>query len=159
LNECGFSEGVKAKMKGKVGNHKSTHGPNKYIDIVKKDSRRLQHMNALGWIKRGQVYWADLSPVVGSEQGGLRPVLIISNDLGNRFSPVVNVAPLTLQVEKAKKVNLPTHAVIETPKGTQVVLLEQNRAIDKVRLGGKIMDISPKEMKKVNQALKVVFAL
>jgi len=91
-------------------------------------------------VKRGDVYFADLSPVVGSEQGGVRPVLIIQNDIGNRFSPTVIVAAITAQIQKAK---LPTHVEINAKRygfdRDSVILLEQVRTIDKQRLTDKII--------------------
>lgn len=125
----------------------------------KKVPRLYKKGNSSRGVKRGEVYWADLSPVVGSEQGGIRPFLILSNDKGNSVSPVVNGVPLTKQVEKALEAHLPTQAIIETPRGTQVALLEHNRSLDKERLGGKIMDICSDEMSKVESALKLVFDL
>jgi len=105
-------------------------------------------------IKRGQLYYADLSPVVGSEQGGVRPVLIIQNDVGNKFSPTVIVAAITSQINKAK---IPTH--IELSAATyglerdSVVLMEQIRTLDKKRLSDKIGEIDTLTMTKVNKAL------
>jgi mRNA interferase MazF len=93
-------------------------------------------------VKRGELYYADLSPVVGSEQGGVRPVLVIQNDIGNRYSPTVIAAAITSQLNKAK---LPTHIAIEAeefglPKNS-IVLLEQIRTIDKQRLKEKIGEL------------------
>lgn len=107
-------------------------------------------------IKRGEIYFADLSPVVGSEQGGVRPVLIIQNDMGNKFSPTVIVAAITSQLSKAK---IPTH--IELPSseyGLQkdsVVLLEQIRTIDKRRLKEKVCELDSQKMRKVNVAILI----
>ncbi|MDN6640557.1 MAG: type II toxin-antitoxin system PemK/MazF family toxin [Tetragenococcus sp.] len=107
-------------------------------------------------IKRGEVYYADLSPIVGSEQGGVRPVLIISNDLGNYFSPTIIVAAVTAKMEKS---NLPTHIDIEkTNKGLDkdsVILLEQIRTIDKTRLKEKVCTLEDETMEKANEALKI----
>ncbi|MBO1913673.1 type II toxin-antitoxin system PemK/MazF family toxin, partial [Microvirga sp. 3-52] len=90
-------------------------------------------------IKRGDVFFADLSPVVGSEQGGTRPVLVIQNDIGNRFSPTVIIAAITAQIQKAK---LPTHVEIDAERyhfeRDSVILLEQVRTIDKSRLTDRI---------------------
>ena len=90
-------------------------------------------------VKRGDVYFADLSPVVGSEQGGVRPVLVIQNNIGNRFSPTVIIAAITAQIQKAK---LPTHVEIDAKRygfeRDSVILLEQIRTIDKQRLTDKI---------------------
>jgi mRNA interferase MazF len=107
------------------------------------------------YIKRGEVYFADLSPVVGSEQGGERPVLIIQNDIGNRFSPTVIVACITAQIQKAK---LPTHveasAVLCGLDKDSVVLLEQLRTVDKQRLRDKVTRLPETIMKSVDNALK-----
>ena len=112
-------------------------------------------------IKRGDMFYADLSPVIGSEQGGIRPVLIIQNDLGNKYSPTVIAAAITSQTNKAK---LPTH--IELGENTQglksnsVVLTEQIRTIDKSRLKEKIGHIDDMTIiNKVNDALGVSFGL
>ncbi|MEH6941951.1 type II toxin-antitoxin system PemK/MazF family toxin [Bacillus sp. JJ722] len=107
-------------------------------------------------VKRGDVYYADLSPVVGSEQGGTRPVLIIQNDIGNRFSPTVIVAAITAQIQKAK---LPTHVEIDAKKygfeRDSVILMEQIRTIDKQRLTDKITHLDEQMMKKVDNALQI----
>ena len=104
-------------------------------------------------IKRGGIYYAALDPVVGSEQGGTRPVLILQNDTGNKFSPTVIVAAITA---KRKKM-LPTHVQIDTPALPQdsIVLLEQIRTIDKQRLREYIACISSAQMKKVEQSIDV----
>ena len=111
-------------------------------------------------MKRGDVYFADLSPVVGSEQGGVRPVLIIQNDIGNRFSPTVIVAAITAQIQKAK---LPTHVEINAKKygfdRDSVILLEQLRTIDKQRLTDKITHLDENMMNSVNQALFISLGL
>src|SRR5699024_18203 len=102
------------------------------------------------------VYFADLSPVVGSEQGGVRPVLVIQNNIGNRFSPTVIVAAITAQIEKAK---LPTHVEIKAEKygfeRDSVILLEQIRTIDKQRLTDKITKLDEQMMDKINHALEI----
>lgn len=107
-------------------------------------------------VKRGDVYFADLSPVVGSEQGGVRPVLIIQNDIGNRFSPTVLVAAITAQIQKAK---LPTHVEIDAKRygfeRDSVILLEQIRTIDKQRLTDKITHLDEEMMKRVEEALGI----
>ena len=111
-------------------------------------------------IHRGDIYYAELSPVVGSEQGGIRPVLIVQNDVGNKHSPTVIAAAITSQREKAK---LPTH--IEIPKTgcglakDSVVLLEQIRTIDKRRLKEKMGELDPAAMTKINDALSISFGL
>lgn len=111
-------------------------------------------------VKRGDVYFADLSPVVGSEQGGTRPVLILQNDIGNRFSPTVIVAAITAQIQKAK---LPTHVEINAKKygfeRDSVILLEQIRTIDKQRLTDKITNLDEPMMHKVNEALQISLGL
>lgn len=107
-------------------------------------------------VKRGDIYFADLSPVVGSEQGGVRPVLVIQNDVGNRYSPTVIVSAITSQLTKAK---LPTHIELSSsqynlPKNS-VVLLEQIRTLDKRRLKEKITVIDDSKMKEINRALLI----
>lgn len=105
--------------------------------------------------KRGEIYFADLSPVVGSEQGGIRPVLIVQNDVGNKYSPTVITAAITSQLSKAK---LPTHIELDKVDGlpkNSVVLLEQIRTLDKRRLKEKVCDLSSIKMAEINQALLV----
>lgn len=111
-------------------------------------------------VRRGDIFYAELSPVVGSEQGGVRPVLIIQNDTGNRHSPTVIAAAITSQINKAK---LPTH--IELSSGTyglprdSVVLLEQVRTLDKRRLREKMGRIDGNLMEKIDAAIAVSFGL
>ena len=112
-------------------------------------------------IKRGDMFYADLSPVVGSEQGGVRPVLIIQNDTGNKYSPTVIAAAITSQTGKNK---LPTHIEIGSEdnglKSDSVVLAEQIRTIDKSRLKEKIGHIDDNSvMSKVNNAIGISFGL
>ena len=111
-------------------------------------------------VKRGDIYYADLSPVVGSEQGGVRPVLIVQNNVGNKFSPTVIAAAITSQTTKNK---LPTHIEIDSKtyglKSDSVVLTEQIRTIDKKRLKEKIGHADEELMQRVNKALSVSFAL
>ncbi|BCJ87215.1 type II toxin-antitoxin system PemK/MazF family toxin [Effusibacillus dendaii] len=111
-------------------------------------------------VKRGDVFFAELSPVVGSEQGGFRPVLILQNDIGNRFSPTVIVAAITAQIQKAK---LPTHVEIKADKDglerDSVILLEQIRTIDKQRLTDKITHLDDELMSRVNDALLISLGL
>ena len=111
-------------------------------------------------IKRGDIFYADLSPVVGSEQGGLRPVLIVQNDIGNKYSPTVIAAAITSQLGKAK---LPTHIDVYAEKfglvKDSVILLEQIRTIDKTRLREKMGHIDDVLMKQVNNAITVSFGL
>ena len=111
-------------------------------------------------VKRGEIYYADLSPVVGSEQGGVRPILIIQNDVGNKYSPTVIVAAITSQINKAR---LPTHVEITAqdfglPKDS-VVLLEQIRTIDKKRLREKVGKFDDEMMEKIDEALKISVGL
>lgn len=111
-------------------------------------------------IKRGDILYADLSPVIGSEQGGVRPVLVIQNDIGNKYSPTVIVAAITSQINKAK---LPTHVeIIAEEYGItkdSVILLEQIRTIDKKRLKEKVGHLSDELMKKVDDGLQISFGL
>ena len=111
-------------------------------------------------VKRGDIYYADLSPVVGSEQGGLRPVLIVQNDVGNKYSPTVIAAAITSKMGKTK---LPTHIdVFANQVGLSkdsVILLEQIRTIDKKRLKEKMGHLDDDTMKNVNNAIGVSFGL
>lgn len=111
-------------------------------------------------VKRGEVFYADLSPVVGSEQGGVRPVLIVQNDVGNRHSPTVIAAAIT---SKQDKTNLPTHIGIKAGTGgltrDSVVLLEQVRTIDKRRLKERMGALDGQDMGKVDHAISVSFGL
>ena len=111
-------------------------------------------------VRRGDIYYADLSPVVGSEQGGIRPVLIIQNDVGNRHSPTVICAAITSRMNKAK---LPTHVEIDASKyqivKNSVILLEQVRTIDKQRLKDLACHLDKEIMNKVDEALKISFEL
>ncbi len=111
-------------------------------------------------IKRGDIIYADLSPVIGSEQGGVRPVLVVQNDIGNKYSPTVIVAAITSQINKAK---LPTHVEINAeeygiPKDS-VILLEQVRTIDKKRLKEKVGHLSDDLMRQVDEGLQISFGL
>lgn len=107
-------------------------------------------------IKRGELYYADLSPVVGSEQGGVRPILIVQNDTGNKYSPTIIAAAVTSRLTKAK---LPTHIEISANdfglNKDSVILLEQIRTLDKRRLKERIGALSPVTMRKVNAALLI----
>lgn len=111
-------------------------------------------------IKRGDIFYADLSPVVGSEQGGLRPVLIVQNDVGNKYSPTVIAAAITSQMTKTR---LPTHIDVYAENfglsRDSVILLEQIRTIDKRRLREKMGHIDDGLMQKVNDAISVSFGL
>ena len=105
-------------------------------------------------IKRGEIYYADLNPVVGSEQGGIRPIVVLQNDVGNKYSPTVIAAATTSRLTKAK---LPTHIELtreQTPlPKDSVVLLEQIRTIDKSRIREKIGELPPDIMQQINNAL------
>lgn len=111
-------------------------------------------------VKRGDIYYADLSPVVGSEQGGIRPVLIVQNDVGNRYSPTVIAAAITSQKDKSK---LPTHIELHSQdcglSKDSVVLLEQVRTIDKRRLKEKMGKLDTTSMTQIDQALSISFGL
>nr|WP_317282240.1 type II toxin-antitoxin system PemK/MazF family toxin [uncultured Sellimonas sp.] len=111
-------------------------------------------------VHRGDIFYADLSPVVGSEQGGIRPVLVIQNEMGNRHSPTVICAAITSRMNKSK---LPTHVEIDARRcgivKNSVVLLEQIRTIDKQRLKENICHLDKEMMKKVDDALRVSIAL
>ena len=111
-------------------------------------------------IKRGDIYYADLNPVIGSEQGGKRPVLIISNDIGNKHSPTVICAAITSKMNKAK---LPTHVELNTKRcdmiRDSVILLEQLRTIDKQRLKERICHIDDELLKDVDRALMISLEL
>lgn len=111
-------------------------------------------------VKRGDIFYADLSPVVGSEQGGLRPVLIVQNDVGNKYSPTVIAAAITSKLDKAK---LPTHIDVYAEEfglaKNSVVLLEQIRTLDKRRLREKMGHLDEILMQKVNDAITISFGL
>lgn len=112
------------------------------------------------YMRRGDVFYADLRPVVGSEQGGVRPVLIIQNDVGNKYSPTVICAAITSKLNKAK---LPTHIELEAKKyglvKDSVILLEQLRTIDKQRLKDKVCHLDSEIMKRVNDSLLISLEL
>lgn len=111
-------------------------------------------------VKRGFIFYADLSPVVGSEQGGVRPVLVVQNNVGNKYSPTVIVAAITSHIEKAK---LPTHVELSGEKHglekDSVILLEQIRTIDKQRLQQKVTELDESVMGKINEAMKISLGL
>ena len=111
-------------------------------------------------VKRGDIYYADLSPVIGSEQGGVRPVLIVQNDVGNRYSPTVIAASITSQQEKT---SLPTHIKVNAEQcglaRDSIILLEQVRTIDKKRLKEKMGALDVSNMDMVDRALSVSFGL
>ncbi len=114
----------------------------------------------LGTVRRGDIYYADLSPVVGSEQGGMRPVLIVQNDIGNRYSPTVIAAAITSQTGKAR---LPTHITLQGAgcglTKDSVILLEQIRTIDKKRLRERMGKLDEDMMSRVDNAIAVSFGL
>ena len=106
-------------------------------------------------VKRGELYYADLSPVVGSEQGGIRPVLVVQNDVGNKYSPTIIAAAVTSKINKAK---LPTHIELPPSFGLakeNVILLEQIRTLDKRRLKERIGELPPATMLRVNRAILI----
>lgn len=111
-------------------------------------------------VKRGDVYYADLSPVIGSEQGGIRPVLVLQNNVGNKYSPTIIVSAITSQINKSK---LPTHIEINAAEfglsKDSVVLLEQIRTIDKKRLRERIGHLNDDVMDQVNEALQISFGM
>lgn len=111
-------------------------------------------------IKRGDIYYADLSPVVGSEQGGIRPVLIVQNNVGNRYSPTVIAAAITSQINKAK---MPTHITVGAPNygltKDSIILTEQIRTLDKRRLREQAGRLPPEEMRRVDEALGISMGL
>ncbi len=111
-------------------------------------------------VKRGDIFYADLSPVIGSEQGGIRPVLIVQNDIGNKYSPTVIAAAITSQINKAK---MPTHIEIRANEfglgKDSVILLEQIRTIDKRRLKEKIGALDAARMAQVGRAIEISFGL
>ncbi len=111
-------------------------------------------------VKRGEIYYADLSPVVGSEQGGVRPVLVVQNDVGNKYSPTIIAAAITSKINKAK---MPTHIEISADEyglnKDSVILLEQIRTIDKRRLREKIGKLDINMMKLVDKALFISFGI
>ena len=126
---------------------------------VKQKIKRKVRVNKLN-IRRGDIYYADLSPVVGSEQGGIRPVLIVQNDVGNKYSPTVIAAAITSRTDKSK---LPTHIDVFADKfgleKNSVILLEQIRTLDKKRLREKMGHLDESVMDKVNSAISVSFGL
>ena len=111
-------------------------------------------------VTRGDVFYADLNPVVGSEQGGIRPVLIIQNDIGNKYSPTVIIAAITSKIDKAK---LPTHVEIPADSASldkdSVILLEQIRTIDKKRLQRHVTHLKSETLDKVNDAIEISLGL
>lgn len=117
---------------------------------------RVYNMTNNVIVKRGDIYYADLSPVVGSEQGGIRPVLVVQNDIGNKYSPTIIVCAITSQINKAK---LPTHIEVKAGKfglvKDSVILLEQIRTIDKRRLKEKIGRCDDSVMERIDKVLQI----
>ena len=111
-------------------------------------------------VSRGDVFYADLNPVIGSEQGGVRPVVVIQNDIGNKYSPTVIVAAITSKIDKAK---LPTHVEITAGNSNlekdSVILLEQIRTLDKKRLQRKVTSLEKNTIKKVDKAIEISLGL
>ena len=111
-------------------------------------------------ITRGAIYYADLNPVIGSEESGFRPVLIIQNNIGNKHSPTVMIAPITTKLYKGKKI--PTHVPVKQfnkLRPNSIILLEQIRTIDKSRLTGYVCDLDETSIKKVDKAIKIALCL
>lgn len=127
-----------------------------FLEILLKKKKK----GALYFMRRGDVYYADLRPVVGSEQGGIRPVLIVQNDVGNRHSPTIICAAITSKMNKAK---LPTHIELSARRyhmvKDSVILLEQLRTIDKLRLKDKICHLDESIMQKVDKGLMISLQL
>lgn len=111
-------------------------------------------------VSRGDIFYANLNPVIGSEQGGVRPVLILQNDIGNKYSPTTIVAAITSKIKKAK---LPTHVELDSSsfdlEKDSVILLEQVRTIDKRRLKEKVAHLDDETMEKIDQALQISLGL
>ena len=139
---------------------RDTAGPLGPQGGAKMDHHRESHGDARRQVHRGEVFYADLSPVVGSEQGGVRPVLIVQNDVGNRYSPTVIAAAIT---SKQDKTRLPTHIGLRAGSGglarDSVVLLEQIRTLDKRRLRERAGCLSDEELARVDRALGVSIGL
>lgn len=111
-------------------------------------------------VVRGSIFYADLDPIVGSEQKGSRPVLILQNDIGNKYSPTTLIAPITTKIYKGKM--QPTHVSVnefDKIRSNSIILLEQIRVIDKSRLKGYVCDLSSDNMKKVEKAVKVALGI
>ena len=120
--------------------------------------RKPLHRKEGDGMKRGDVYYADLRPVIGSEQGGIRPVLIIQNDVGNKHSPTVICAAITSKLEKAK---LPTHMNISNEKiqKNSIILLEQIKTVDKSTLKDKLFSLTEDEIEELNKCIKISLSL
>ena len=139
--------------------HKFRIGGNN-IDTARRSKENHERNDREMLVKRGEIYYADLSPVVGSEQGGVRPVLIVQNDVGNKHSPTVIAAAITSQKDKSK---LPTHISLNAAScglaKDSIVLLEQVRTLDKKRLKERMGELDSDAMSQVNTALSVSFGL
>jgi mRNA interferase MazF len=139
--------------------HKFRIGGNN-IDTDRRSKENHERNDREMLVKRGEIYYADLSPVVGSEQGGVRPVLIVQNDVGNKHSPTVIAAAITSQKDKSK---LPTHISLNAAScglaKDSIVLLEQVRTLDKKRLKERMGELDSDAMSQVNTALSVSFGL
>lgn len=124
-----------------------------------RQKKNLRSVNSVV-VKRGDIFYADLSPVVGSEQGGIRPVLVVQNDIGNKYSPTVIVAAITSQINKAK---MPTHIELSGDEyglsKDSVILMEQIRTVDKKRLKEKIGHMDTERTAQIDDALKISFGL
>ena len=123
-------------------------------------SASWRRLNRVDNVLRGDIYYANLNPVIGSEQGGVRPVLILQNDIGNKYSPTTIVAAITSRIKKAK---LPTHVELDSShfalEKDSVILLEQVRTIDKRRLKEKIAHLDEDIMAQIDQALQISLGL
>lgn len=148
------SEEIIIKKIGKDKNKKNT------TEITCQYFEKESKKGVVFFMRRGDIYYADLRPVIGSEQGGIRPVLIIQNDIGNKHSPTIICAAITSKLNKAK---LPTHILLRASRyqlvKDSVILLEQLRTIDKSRLKDKICHLDETVMDKVDSALKVSLSL
>lgn len=125
----------------------------KYIKLIKENGKWSMK------VKRGEIYYADLSPVIGSEQAGIRPILVVQNDVGNKFSPTI----IGIAITSKQKVKLPTHIEIEGTKygldKDSVILAEQIRTLDKKRLREKVGQIDEETMEKVKRAIEISFGI
>lgn len=111
-------------------------------------------------IKKGNIYYANLDPIVGSEQNGTRPVVVVQNDIGNKYSPTILIAPITSKVYS--KPNLPTHVILKSNgkiTHDSIILLEQIRVIDKTRLSSYLCDLKPYQIEKIDRALINAFGI
>lgn len=140
----------------------STKKDNKIQEVETsiKDDKTDKQPHSSQFVVRGDIYFADLSPVVGSEQGGIRPVVVLQNDIGNRFSPTITIAPVTAQIKKSK---LPTHVDIDAIKygfeRDSVILIEQIKTIDKQRLMEKVTQLQEPEISKLKKSIEIQLGL